>query len=137
MSDTFSLEIISSNRIFYSGQAKNIIFPAEDGLFSVMAHHENITMTVEVGDVRFQLPDDSWQDAVVSNGFVEVANNRVKMFVASCEKPEEIDIVRAQEAKERAQEQLRQKQSILEYHSSKASLSRAMARLKAANRRRG
>ena len=52
----------------------------------------------------------------------------------TCEYPEEIDIRRAKEAKERAEEQLRQKQSIQEYHRSKASLARAMERLKAGRR---
>jgi F-type H+-transporting ATPase subunit epsilon len=45
--------------------------------------------------------------------------------------PEEIDKARALEAKERAEEQLRQKQSMREYHHSRASLARAMVRLKA------
>ena len=53
------------------------------------------------------------------------------MLADSVERPEDIDLKRAQEAKERAKEQLRQKQSIREYHLSKAALARAMARLKA------
>ena len=44
--------------------------------------------------------------------------------------PEEIDIRRAQEAKDRAEEQLRQKQSIMEYHRNQLALARAMTRLK-------
>lgn len=132
--NTFSLQIVSSNRTFYNGKAKIIIFPSEDGEFAVMAHHEDITISVEIGEIRFQTEDDTWVTGIVSKGFAEVANNRVRMFVYSCEKPEEIDTVRAQEAKERAEERLRQKQSIVEYHASKASLARAMARLKAANK---
>jgi F-type H+-transporting ATPase subunit epsilon len=46
------------------------------------------------------------------------------------EKPEDIDAKRAKEAKERAEEQLRQKQSLQEFHHSQASLARAMTRLK-------
>ena len=64
-------------------------------------------------------------------GFVETINNRVTVLVETAERPEEIDKVRAEEAKERAQEQLRQKQSIQEYYHSRASLARAMTRLKA------
>ncbi|MFR3392601.1 MAG: F0F1 ATP synthase subunit epsilon, partial [[Clostridium] scindens] len=52
------------------------------------------------------------------------------LLVNSAERLEEIDIKRAEEAKERAQERLRQKQSIQEYHLSQASLARAMTRLK-------
>lgn len=132
--NTFSLQIISSNRTFYSGKAKIIIFPTEDGEFALMANHEDVTITVEIGEIRFQKDDDTWVTGVVSKGFAEMANNRVRMFVYSCEKPDEIDIRRAQEARERAEERLRQKQSIIEYHQSKASLARAMARLKAANK---
>ena len=50
------------------------------------------------------------------------------------ELPEEIDIRRAQEAKQQAEEELRQKQSIQEYYQSKASLARAMARLRGAEK---
>ena len=62
--------------------------------------------------------------------WLKVKDNTVELFVFSAEKPEEIDAFRAQEAKERAQEQLQQKQSIMEYHVSRASLARAMARLR-------
>ena len=53
------------------------------------------------------------------------------VLVESIERPEDIDVKRAQEALERAQEQLRQKQSLQEYYISKQALSRAMARMKA------
>ena len=56
-------------------------------------------------------------------------NNQVDVLVYSCERPEEIDEFRAKEAKERAMEQLAEKQSVMEYHISRASLARAMARL--------
>ena len=59
-------------------------------------------------------------------------HNKVDVLVYSAEKPEEIDKFRAEAALERAKEQLRTKQSIMEYHISQASLSRAMARLKGA-----
>ena len=71
-----------------------------------------------------------WVDIAVGAGFMEIVNNRVTMLVDTAERPEEIDIRRAEEAKERAEEQLRQKQSIQEYYHSQASLARAMNRLK-------
>jgi len=59
----------------------------------------------------------------------------VTVLVETAERPEEIDEVRAKEALERAEEQLRQKQSIREYYHSRASLARAMTRLKATSRK--
>lgn len=67
---------------------------------------------------------------MVGTGFAQVINNRVSILVDTAEHPEEIDVRRAKEAEERAREQLRQKQSIKEYYMSKASLARAMSRLR-------
>ena len=63
-------------------------------------------------------------------GFVQIVNNRVVLIVDSAEKPEDIDRVRAKEAKIRAEERLRQKESLKEYKQSEASLARALTRLK-------
>lgn len=48
----------------------------------------------------------NWEYAVVGMGFVEIVNNRVTLLVETAERPEEIDVARAREAKERAEEQL-------------------------------
>lgn len=67
------------------------------------------------GEMRYEDAEGNWQTTAVSSGFVEMINNRVKLFCLTVERPEEIDVRRAAEAKDRAEEQLRQKQSILEY----------------------
>ena len=79
------------------------------------------------------LQTDTVAGIVKRMGYTEVSreeDNRVKLFCLTAESPEEIDIRRAQEAKERAEEQMRQKQSIQEYHMNQLALSRAMARLR-------
>ena len=63
-------------------------------------------------------------------------NNRVTILVDTAERPEEINVRRAEEAKERAEEQLRQKQSLQEYYRTQASLARAMNRLKVSQGKR-
>ena len=68
--------------------------------------------------------------AAVGAGFVEIKPDYVILLVGFAEHPEEIDRKRAEAARERAEERLRQKQSIHEYYHSKAALARAMARLK-------
>ena len=129
--NTFSLEIIASDKVFYDGRCGIVIVPALDGEKAIMAHHENMVIATKVGEVRFKADEnEEWRRAVVGTGFVHIANNRVTMLVDTAERPEDIDAVRARQAYERAQEQLRQKQSIQEYYVSKASLARAMVRLK-------
>lgn len=134
MSALFSLKVIAADRIFYDGKVQCVILPAIDGEKAILAHHEEMALAITVGEMKIKLEDDSWITAVVSDGFAGVANNRCQVIVYSCERPEEIDINRAKAAKERAEEQMRQKQSIIEYHVSSASLARAMARLKEAGK---
>ena len=135
-SNTFYLKIISANRVFYSGRCRSLIVPEYDGQKEILAHHEDMVIAIDDGEMRFQ-PEGSenWEYAVVGMGFVEIVNNRVTLLVETAERPEEIDVARAREAKERAEEQLRQKQSMQEYYMSKASLARAMTRLSATNKK--
>lgn len=128
--NTFSLKIIASDKVFYNGKCGIVIVPALDGEQAIMSHHEDMVIATRVGTVRFREDEDcEWQSAVVGIGFVHIANNRVTMLVDTAERPEDIDELRARQALERAQEQLRQKQSIQEYHVSRASFARAMVRL--------
>ena len=120
---TFSLKIISTDKVFYDGKCEYLVIPTIDGEKGILAHHENMVIAVEIGELRFRKPDGEWVTAVVSKGFAEIV--------------EDSDVKRAEEAKERAEEQLRQKQSIQEYYLSQASMARAMTRLKASRNRRG
>ena len=133
--NTFSLKVIATDKVFYDGKCTALIIPALDGEREILAHHENMVIATKEGEVRCRTDESSdWKKAVVGVGFVHIANNRVTMLVDTAERPEDIDAVRAKQAYERAVEQLRQKQSIQEYHMSRASLARAMARLKQAGK---
>ena len=122
MSDMYNLRIIAADRVFYEGPCLSLIVPAFDGEKEVLAHHESMVIAVTDGEMRYKTEDGTWHIGYVGRGFVQIANNRVILLTESAEKPEEIDVRRAEEAKERALEQLRQKQSIREYYHSRASL---------------
>lgn len=126
----FKLKIYSSDKIFYDGECSSLIIPTTDGSAGILANHADMIAAVVEGELHLKDPNGKWITAAVSGGFAEVIDGEVSILVATAELPEEIDIRRAQEAKDRAEEQLRQKQSLHEYHSSQASLARAMARLK-------
>lgn len=132
---TFRLRIISSNRIFYDGPCHCLIIPAADGEKAVMAGHEEMTIAVKNGEMRLQREKDgSWEHVVLGQGFCQIANNRATLLADTIERPEEVDRNRAREAYERAQEKLRQKQSIQEFHMTQAALARALVRLKETER---
>ena len=127
----FYLKVISSNRIFYEGFCTCLIIPSVDGEKAIMAHHEEVIVAVDNGEMRMQKEEGGeWSYAVLGKGFCMVANNRVTVLTDTVERPEEVDANRAKEALERAQERLRQKQSIQEYHMTQAAMARALTRLK-------
>lgn len=130
--DTFGLKIIASDKVFYEGRCRKLIIPAPDGEKGILPNHENMVIALAVGIGRMEMEAGKWQEVALGQGFAEVVNNRVTLIVDTAERPEDIDIRHAQEQRERAEEQLRQKQSIQEYYHTQASLARAMNRLKLA-----
>lgn len=131
----FHLKIITSRRIFYDGLCHCLIIPALDGEKEVMAHHEEMIIAIKPGEMRLQLGEDSeWDYAAIGQGFCQIANNRALLLADGIERPEEVDVNRAREALERAQERMRQKQSIQEFHMTQAAMARALVRLKETER---
>ena len=114
--NTFSLKVIACDRVFFDGRCEQVVLPLHDGEKAIQAHHENMVFAVEIGEIR--ITDETGEEivGVTGTGFAQIINNRAMVIVDTCESPEEIDVRRAEEAKERAQEQLRQKQSIQEYY---------------------
>ena len=135
MSATFLLEIVTPERQFFTGQVESLVIPASDGSYGVQAGHEPVVIAIEPGMARYQA-DGEWHDLVVTQGFAEIMSDYAIVLVSAAERPEDIDEARAQRAKERAEERLRQHGSRQEYYRSKAALARATARLTAARQRR-
>lgn len=129
MAETFFLTIMASDKVFYKGPSEMIVFPAIDGYQGILPRHESMVTIIAAGEMKFKV-DGVWNYAAVSEGFIEVTPDNVVFLADTIELPEEIDIKRAEQAKERAEERLRQKQSMQEYYYTQAALSRAMARLK-------
>ncbi|WP_303803776.1 F0F1 ATP synthase subunit epsilon [Ruminococcus flavefaciens] len=129
MAKTFHLEIIATDRIFFSGEVEHLVITAIDGLLGIMAGHEPLVTSLPTGELKY-LVNGEWKYAAISEGFIQVMPDSSIILAETCELPEEIDIKRAQEARERAEERLRQKQSIKEYYETQAALNRAMNRLK-------
>ena len=129
MAKTFHLEIIATDRIFFSGEVEHLVITAIDGLIGIMAGHEPLVTSLPTGELKYMV-NGEWKYAAVGEGFIQVMPDSAIILADTCELPEEIDIKRAEEAKERAEELLKQKQSIKEYYETQAALNRAINRLK-------
>lgn len=128
--NTFFLQVLASDKVFYKGSCQELVIPLMDGEKAVLPRHENMVIAVSIGEMRILDGNGQWISGVVGNGFVQIINNRVTVLVDTAERPEEIDERRAEEARERAEEQLRQSKSIQEHSHFEASLARSLARLR-------
>ena len=123
--NTFYLKIAASNKIFFEGECKSLTVPvANDGLCGFLARHENTVAPIEFGEMKLTDADGNVTEAFVGSGFLEFINNQANLVCISVELPEESDKRRAEEAAERAAEELRQQKSINEYYVTQANLSR-------------
>lgn len=135
--NTFKIKIVASNKVFYDGEAQSLTVPYIDGgSMTFMAHHSIAVVPIEMGEMKLVTETGEVKEAFVSDGFLEFLSNEAALICVSVELPEEIDKRRAEEAKERAEEELRQKMSQFDYYVTKANLSRAMERIKVKNRHR-
>ncbi len=129
--ELFNLKVIASNKTFFDGKCQMLIVPYIDGGgMAFLAHHENTVMPIEVGEMKITDEDGNEIIAFVGSGILEFLDNEGSLVCVSAELPEEIDANRAEEAKIRAEEELRQHSSVLEYNMSRANVARAMERLK-------
>ena len=129
MAKSFHLEIIASDRVFYKGDCEHLVVTALDGMLGILSGHEPLVTALPTGELKYMV-DGKWKHAAISEGFMEVMPEFAIILADTCELPEEIDIKRAEEAKHRAEERLRQKQSIMESYHTQAALNKAINRLK-------
>ena len=110
---TFRLEVISPERIFYTGDAEMVELTTTEGDIGIYADHIPLTTIVAPGVMTITEPGGVLKEAAVLEGFMEITPDKVTILAQSCEWPEEIDINRAAEAKARAERRLKSADEII------------------------
>jgi len=130
------LDIVTPDKMLFSGEAKMVIAPGVDGEVGVLPLHTAFITQLKVGEFRFKF-DKAGKEVeeyvAVSGGFMEVFEDKVTVISPAAELAREIDIERAKKAAEEAKEQLKKSQGV-ELKKAEASLARAQSRLKVAKR---
>lgn len=133
MDKNFHLEVLTPHRKFYEGDVEEIIVTITTGQIGILKGHIPMTAAVGTGTLKIK-KDGQWREAFISGGFMEVKRDSVTILSGAVEWPEEIDVARAQAAKERAEEKLRQKRSKQEHLLAEAALKRALMRINIASK---
>lgn len=104
MPPAFDVEIITPERVEYSGDAVSLLAPAIEGYLGVLAHHAPLLTALGVGEARVTGADGQPIYFAVSGGFLEVGDNRAILLPDAAERADRIDVGRAEEARRRAEE---------------------------------
>ena len=124
----FELEITTPERQFLKEPVQMVILPGENGELGVMAGHAPLVLVLKSGTVRIK-QNDEWRECVTADGYAMVDRKRVLLLCQMAEWPEEIDLDRADRAKERAEERLRSKTPETDILRAETALQRALARI--------
>ncbi len=129
------LEITTAERQVYGDEVDMVIAPGVDGQLGILPRHAPLMTMLRPGELTIRKNGaDSY--FTVTGGFMEVLGDRVIILADACERSEEINEERAQEAMRRAQDRIASRPTQMQMERALASLRRAQARLDTVRRRR-
>ncbi len=130
-------EVVSQDRIVYSGNVDMVVLPGKDGEMGILPNHAPVLTVLQFGVVTVKVKSEV-QRFTVAGGVAEVQPDQVTILADAAENVEEIDVQRAEKARQRAEEMLQKglPQDSDEYLTLQSALRRSTLRLDAAKRYR-
>ncbi|MBN2462646.1 MAG: F0F1 ATP synthase subunit epsilon [Dehalococcoidia bacterium] len=132
---TLRLEIITAERQVLADDVNVVVAPGVEGELGILPHHAPLITMLNPGELLIRKDGEEIYMSV-SGGFLEIRPDKIIILADACERAEEIDIQRAEEAKRRAEERLKTSTPELDMAQVQAALLRSIIRLKVAERRR-
>ena len=133
MADTLHLQIVTPDRLLVREDCVQVQIPGKKGELGILPGHAPLITELQIGEISYRAGTTT-QYLAVGWGFAEVLPDKVTILADVAERAEGIDVKRAQEAKARAEEALRQGATDLDYDATLYALRRAEVRLAVAAR---
>lgn len=132
---TLQLRVISQEEELFSGEVDVVLVPGPEGQLGILPNHAPLIAHLSIGELTARAGDEEYAFAV-HGGFVHVLPDEVIVLADTAERAEEIDIERAEEARQRALEMLEKSPPPEERRMTEVALRRSRVRLKLARERR-
>ncbi|MCI5668126.1 MAG: ATP synthase F1 subunit epsilon [Oscillospiraceae bacterium] len=130
----FRLQIITPEKTFFDGETEQIIARTTVGDVGILNGHEPYCAALGIGQMRVMI-DGQFKRAATSGGIIKVSKEKTVILVQSCEWADEIDVDRAEHAKQVAEDRIKAARSDNDLQLAQAKLKRALNRIDAANLR--
>ena len=132
---TFRLEVVTAERMVFADDVNGVVAWGVEGQLGILPHHAPLMTLLQPGDLLIKRGNEE-EYLALGGGFLEVRPDKVIILADACERAEEIDIARAEAAKRRAEEILKEQPPEVDTAAAEAALRRSLARLKVAEKRR-
>ena len=137
MAMTMHVDVVSAERSLFSGVVEFLVVPAAMGEVGIYPRHAPMITKIKAGSVRLKLPDRDEEELIyVSGGLLEVQPLVVTILADTAVRGKDLDEVKALEAKQRAEEAMRDRSAAIDYAQAQAELAEAVAQLHAIQRLR-
>ncbi len=133
MKDLLHLQVITPDRLVLDEYVGRVTLPETDGYVTLLPGHAALVAELGSGQLEFELGGEA-RAMAVCGGFLQVQENIVKVLANSALAASEIDINRAREAEQRAQQRLNSGDHTTDYRRAASALHRAQARLTVATK---
>lgn len=129
----FKLSVVTPEKIFFEQEVRSIVAPGSEGYLGVLSNHAPLITALIPGKLSVIDARGGESNYCLSGGFLEVSKNIAVVLADAIERPEEIDLARAERAEERARERLSHRSNRdIDVERAEAALARALNRQKIA-----
>ncbi|MFZ5503554.1 MAG: F0F1 ATP synthase subunit epsilon [Pseudomonadota bacterium] len=132
MAMTIHVDVVSAEEEIFSGLAEVVVVPGEMGELGIYPRHTALMTRIKAGSVRIKRPDQEEETLIfVSGGMLEVQPGVVTVLADTAIRGNDLDEARALEAKQAAEEAMKNRSSDIDYAQAQAELIEAVAQLRA------
>ena len=128
----FTLDIVTLKKVAFSEAIKSVNAPGTEGYFSILVNHTPFVSRLKPGVIKVSRENGETLTFSMSGGFLMTDGKKVILLADAVERPEEIDIIRARVAKERAEKRIAERTPNFNIDRPRLALLRALNRLKVA-----
>lgn len=132
---TLRLEITTAERLVFAEEVNIVIAPGIEGQLGILPHHTPLMTMLMPGELVARKDGEEFS-MCITGGFLEIRPDKVVILADACERAEEIDLERAEAARKRAEERLKEHPPSMDLARAQVSLQRSLVRLKVAERKR-
>ena len=132
MAMTVHVDVVSAEEQIFSGLAEFVVVPGEMGELGIYPRHTALLTRIKPGAVRIKRPDQEQEELVyVSGGMVEIQPSVITVLADTAIRGADLDEARSLEAKQAAEEAMKNRTSDIDYAAAQAELAEAIAQLRA------